>query len=174
MDFLNDIAAWAWARHHNLLSWYIRPLFLLPLCYFAYRRSWKGIALTVIGLATSMFWFPPPAQPDPRVIEMLEAERYYLLGEWTLCKIASALLIPAGLSALALAFWKRSIWYGVVLINVMLCLKIGCTFAFAEAEGALLHLIPAVLRLLVCNVVLFIVILWVQRRAPLIAARVGG
>jgi hypothetical protein len=82
---------------------------MLPYCYFAYRRSGKGIALTVIALATSMFWFPAPAQHDPRAIEMLEAEREYLLGAWTLWKVAIALLIPAGLGALALAFWKRSI-----------------------------------------------------------------
>ena len=35
----NEFVAWAWARHHNVLSWYVRPLFLLPFCYFAYRRS---------------------------------------------------------------------------------------------------------------------------------------
>lgn len=174
MDFINDIATWAWARHHNLLSWYIRPLFLLPFCYFAYRRSGKGIALTVIALATSMFWFPAPAQPDPRAIEMLEAEREYLLGDWTLWKILIALLIPAGLGTLALAFWKRSIWYGAALINAMVLFKIGWTFVFAEAEGALLHLLPAVLGLAICNVVLFAVFRWWQRRESPQAVRVGG
>src|SRR5215217_3294099 len=34
-----EFAAWAWDRHHNVLSWYIRPLFLLPFCYFAYKRN---------------------------------------------------------------------------------------------------------------------------------------
>ena len=51
----DEFAAWAWARHHNVLSWYIRPLFLLPFCYFAYKRSLWGITLTVVALATSMF-----------------------------------------------------------------------------------------------------------------------
>jgi hypothetical protein len=32
--------------------------FLLPFCYFAYRRSLWGIVLTLLTLATSMFWFP--------------------------------------------------------------------------------------------------------------------
>ena len=36
MDVLNDSLNWAWARHQNPLSWYIRPLFILPFCYFAY------------------------------------------------------------------------------------------------------------------------------------------
>jgi len=57
--YTNEFVAWAWARHHNVLSWYVRPLFLLPFCYFAYRRSLWGIVLTVVALATSMFWFPP-------------------------------------------------------------------------------------------------------------------
>jgi hypothetical protein len=174
MEFLNDVAAWAWARHHNLLSWYIRPLFLLPFCYFAYRRSGKGIALTVLALATSMFWFPAPAQPDPRAIEMLEAEREYLLGAWTIWKVAIALLVPVGLGALALAFWKRSVWYGIALINAMVLFKIGWTFVFAEAEGALLHLLPAALGLVVCNLVLVVVFRWVQRRTTFRPAQVEG
>ncbi len=27
MDELGQLVEWAWARHHNPLSWYIRPLF---------------------------------------------------------------------------------------------------------------------------------------------------
>ena len=33
---------WAFARHHNPLSWYIRPLFLIPFCLAAYHRSHAG------------------------------------------------------------------------------------------------------------------------------------
>ncbi len=55
MDGLQEFLQWAWARHHNPLSWYIRPLFLLPFCYFAYKRSMWGIALTLLALATSIF-----------------------------------------------------------------------------------------------------------------------
>ena len=57
MDFLNDFLSWSFERHHNILSWYIRPLFLLPFCYFAYKRSIQGIIITLIALFTSMFWF---------------------------------------------------------------------------------------------------------------------
>ncbi len=69
-----EIAAWAWARHHNELSWYIRMLFLLPFCYFAYKRSLWGITLTVVALATSMFWFPAPERADPGAAEFLAVE----------------------------------------------------------------------------------------------------
>ncbi len=57
----------AWERHHNVLSWYVRPLFILPLAHFSYRRSLSGIALTLVALWTSVFWFPAPARVDPRV-----------------------------------------------------------------------------------------------------------
>jgi hypothetical protein len=79
-----EFVAWAWGRHHNVLSWYIRPLFILPFCYFAYRRNLRGITLTVVALATSMFWFPAPERADPRAAEFLAAEREYLTADWTL------------------------------------------------------------------------------------------
>ena len=72
---MDEFVAWAWERHHNVLSWYIRPLFFLPFCYFAYRRSLFGITLTLVALATSIFWFPAPETASPAVIEMLAAER---------------------------------------------------------------------------------------------------
>ncbi len=71
----DEFVAWAWARHHNVLSWYVRPLFFLPFCYFAYRRSLWGIVLTLLALVTSMFWFPAPEHASPAVNEMLASER---------------------------------------------------------------------------------------------------
>ena len=79
-----EFVAWAWSRHHNVLSWYVRPLFILPFCFFAYRRSLFGIVLTIIALATSMFWFPVPEHASPAVNEMLKAEEAYLTADWTL------------------------------------------------------------------------------------------
>jgi hypothetical protein len=67
-------------------------------------------------------------------------------------------LAKKGLGALALAFWKRSVWYGVALINGMVLFKIGWTFVFAAAEGALLHLLPAALGLAICDIVLVAVL----------------
>jgi hypothetical protein len=65
-EWMTELASWAWARHHNVLSWYIRPLFFLPFCFFAYRRSWAGIVATLVALATSMAWFPAPTKPARR------------------------------------------------------------------------------------------------------------
>lgn len=39
MEWMNEFLGWVWARHHNELSWYVRPLFIVPFCWFAYRRS---------------------------------------------------------------------------------------------------------------------------------------
>ncbi|KAA6450302.1 hypothetical protein F8161_19160 [Bacillus cereus] len=79
MDFLNDFFTWAFERHQNILSWYIRPLFLLPFCYFSYKRNIKGIIITLVALATSMFWFPKPMTGNSKVEAFLEMD--YLFGE---------------------------------------------------------------------------------------------
>ena len=151
---IDEFAAWAWARHHNELSWYIRPLFLLPFCYFAYRRSLFGIVLTIIALATSMFWFPAPQHSSPAVNEMLEAEKEYLTANWTLWKVLIALLVPLTFAALGLAFWKRSLLYGLAVINAAIIFKIGWTFVFGAEAGAMSHLPAALLGLAICDAVI--------------------
>jgi hypothetical protein len=65
------------ARHHNELSWYVRPLFLLPFCFFAYRRSLLGILVTLLVFPTSLFWFPAPENPSLRVEGYLAWERQF-------------------------------------------------------------------------------------------------
>jgi len=157
---IHDFAAWAWARHHNELSWYIRPLFLLPFCYFAYRRSLWGIVLTVVALGTSMFWFPGPEHASPRAAEFLAVEREYLTGDWTLWKVLLALVVPISFAALAVAFWKRSLVWGLAVINTMVLVKIAWSFYFGDESGGLTLLPSAVAGLLVCDAV----ILYVLRR----------
>jgi hypothetical protein len=155
-----EFVAWAWARHHNVLSWYVRPLFLLPFCFFAYRRNLWGIVLTLLALATSMFWFPAPEHAGPAVNEMLKAEREYLTSNWTLWKVLIALLVPLAFAALGVAFWKRSFVWGLVVINVAILFKIGWTFVFSTEAGAMSHLPAALLGLVFCDAL----ILYVKRR----------
>ncbi len=149
-----EFIAWAWERHHNVLSWYIRPLFLLPFCFFAYRRSLSGMTLTLLALATSIFWFPAPAEVSPAVSEMLAAEREYLTADWTLWKVLIALLVPASFAALGLAFWRRSLVWGLAVINAAILSKIGWTFVFGTEAGALSHLPAAALGLAICDAVI--------------------
>ncbi len=156
MELLDAFLSWAWARHHNTLSWYIRPLFLLPFCYFAYRRSIKGIALTLLALASSMFWFPEPEQPDPEALELLAAEKEYLTGDWTLVKVVMSLLVPASLAALAFAFWKRSLFYGLAIVNAIMLIKTTWSFYYGGDSGWAL-LPPALVGLVICDAVILYV-----------------
>ena len=150
MDILNNFLSWAWERHHNVLSWYIRPLFLLPFCYFAYKRSVAGILLTLFALATSMFWFPAPERVDPRVEEFLAFEREWLTGDWTLAKLLTGALVPVSLGALALAFWKRSLGWGLVIVNAIAAGKVFWSVASGDGSGWVVAL-PALAGLVICN-----------------------
>jgi hypothetical protein len=164
--WLDALTGWAWDRHHNVLSWYIRPLFLLPFCYFAYRRSLLGIGVTLVALATSMAWFPAPDRPDPAVVDMLRTERDYLLGDWTATKVLIAFLVPLTFTALALALWRRSIGWALVVINGAILFKVAWTFWFASTSGALAHLAPALIGLAVVDAVVVAAHRWFTRRHP--------
>jgi hypothetical protein len=153
----DEFVAWAWARHHNILSWYVRPLFILPFCFFAYRRSLLGIVLTLLALATSMFWFPVPENSSSAVNEMLASEREYLTTDWTLWKILIALLVPLTFAGLGLAFWKRSLVWGLAVVNAAILFKIAWTFLFSTEAGALSHLPAAVLGLALCDALILYV-----------------
>ena len=154
MEFLNDFLAWAWARHHNILSWYIRPVFIIPFVYFAYKRSWQGMIITIITLATSMFWFPAPATVDPLVEQFLAAEREYLTGAWTIQKILLSLVVPAFFILLGLAFWKRSWWWGVAVINIAALGKVAWSVAEGGQSGWAV-LLPALVGMLVCDAAVY-------------------
>lgn len=155
MEFVSDFLAWAWARHHNVLSWYIRPLFVIPFVFFAYQRSWKGLVFTVIALFTSMFWFPAPAVADPAVEDFLQAEKDYILGTWDFVKVMWTMTIPAFFYFLALAFWKRSLWWGLAVINLAALGKIFWSLLSAGDAGYA-TLGPALIGMLVCNVVVYL------------------
>src|ERR687894_2367933 len=159
---LDEVGAWAWERHHNILSWYIRPLFFLPFCYFAYKRSLFGMVLTLVALATSMAWFPATETTSPAVVEMLAAEKAYFAAGWPLWKILLALIVPISFAALGLAFWKRSLVWGLAVINGAILIKTGWTFVVSSEAGAMSHLPAAVLGLAVLNAVILYV--WQRMR----------
>ncbi len=155
MDFLNDFITWAFERNQNILSWYIRPLFLLPFCYFAYKRSSKGIIITLVLLATSMFWFPKPAAVNPKVEAFLDMEKDYLFGEWNFIKAALSSLVPVAMFVLAYAFWKHSWKYGVIVINLIAILKVLWSLYAGESSGVSV-ILPAFIGLIICNLVILI------------------
>jgi hypothetical protein len=135
MDTLIDFLNWAWARHHNPLSWYIRPLFILPFCYFAHRKSVRGMVWTVVAVTSSMFWFPAPATPDSTAVEFLEMERRWIAGPLTLAQTILTVLIPVWFIALATAI-RRRLWGAAALVIVAgTALKVGWSFYMGGASA---------------------------------------
>jgi hypothetical protein len=135
MDALIDFLNWAWARHHNPLSWYIRPLFILPFCYFAYKRSVRGMAWTIVAVTSSMFWFPAPATPDATAARFLEVEREWIAGPLTLAQVVLTALIPVWFIALAAAV-RRRLWMAAALvISAGTALKVAWSFYVGGASA---------------------------------------
>ena len=135
MEALVDFLNWAWARHHNPLSWYIRPLFILPFCYFAYRRSVRGMLLTGVAVATSMFWFPAPTSPDPTATTFLAVERQWITDPLTMGKVVLTVLIPIWFIALAAAF-RRRMWLAAALVIASgTALKVAWSFHVGGASA---------------------------------------
>ncbi len=145
---------WVFERHHNQWSWYLRPLFLLPYCYFAYKKSFTGMMVSIFALFTSMFWFPKPEVVNENVINFLAFEKEYLYGEWNLSKQLLTLTIPISFVALGLAFWKRSLIMGIGVVVLMATGKMVWSIQLAGESGKSI-VIPAVIGLLICCGLIF-------------------
>ena len=163
MEFLNDFLSWVWDRHHNELSWYVRPLFLLPFCYFAYRRSVWGIVVTLLVFPTSLFWFPAPENPSPRVEGYLAWERQFLTEGSVTARVALALLVIGFFVTLATAFWKRSWLWGLAVLNAGTLLKVVWSVAFGGAAGWA-SLAPSLFTLAVTDAGILLAARWSKRR----------
>lgn len=146
----NDIFFnWAFERHHNVLSWYIRPLFIVPIVIFAYKKSLSGIFFSIFALFTSMFWFPVPDKVSPQVLSFLAFEMEYLKGIWTAPKVLMSLSAPIFFIMLILAAWKRN-WkwlFGVAIGTAVL--KILWSVVFSGESGMSI-IKPAITGLLIC------------------------
>jgi hypothetical protein len=147
---LGRFMRWAYGRHQNLLSWYIRPFFLLPLAYYAHRRHLAGIFVTLLALATSMFWFPRPKHVDRRVEEFLRFEQDYLSRPWTPIHALLTATVPISLWAFCFAFWRRSLRWGLVVMNGMAVAKVAWSLASGGESGRTI-VAPAVVGLVACN-----------------------
>lgn len=163
MEWAADFFSWAWARHHNVWSWYVRPMFILPYVYFAYKRSWLGIGMTIAALFTSMFWFPAPVSVDPAVERFLQAERDYVFGRWTFVKVLLTLTVPAFFCGLGLAFWRRSWWWGVAVINAAALGKMAWSVVEGGESGWAV-VVPAAIGMLVCNAGVYAGVKFIHRK----------
>jgi len=145
---------WVFDRHHNQWSWYIRPIFLIPFCFFTYKHSWTGISITIFCLFTSMFWFNRPEVVDDSVKTFLQFEKDWLYGAWNYKKIMLIITVPVSFFVLGLAFWKRSLFIGLGVIVLMATGKIAWSIQNAGESGKSI-IIPAMLGLLICSGLIF-------------------
>lgn len=141
--------AWAFERHHNILSWYIRPLFIFPIVIFAFKKSLAGIFASIFALFTSMFWFPAPEKASPWVLEFLAFEMDYLKGEWNLAKVLATIAVPVFFIMLLASAWQRKpVWLLGVIVGAAV-LKSAWSVAFG-GEAGFAVLAPAVVGLAIC------------------------
>lgn len=140
---------WAFERHHNILSWYIRPLFIIPVVIFAFKKSLTAISLSIFALFTSMFWFPVPAESSPQVLSFLAYEMEYLKGVWTAPKILMSLAVPIFFIMLIIAAWKRNWKWLLGIVIGAAVLKVLWSLIFSGDAG-LSILKPAIMGLIVC------------------------
>ena len=145
---------WVFDRHHNQWSWYIRPFFLIPFCYFAYKHSWTGMSMTIFCLFTSMFWFNRPEVVSNNVKTFLQFEKDWLYGEWNYQKIILIITVPISFMALGLAFWKRSLIMGLGVVVLMASGKIIWSIQNAGESGKAI-IIPAIFGLIICCGLIF-------------------
>jgi hypothetical protein len=132
MEF-QAILDWAFARHLNPLSWYIRPIFLIIICYFAYKRSWKGLVITFLLMSSSMVWFPAPETIDPKMQVVLEYEKMLLSNP--LSAVITLFIGVIFVVLACLAFWKHSLKMGLVVLNSMMVGKIIFGLIFTGENG---------------------------------------
>jgi len=145
---------WAYERHQNQISWFIRPIFLIPFCFFAYKHSWTGITVTLFCLFTSMFWFNKPETISEEVKAFLQFEKEWLGGEWDIQKWLLTLTIPVSFIALGLALWKRNLFMGLGVVVLMATGKIIWSIQNAGDAGKSI-LVPAIVGLLLCVVLIY-------------------
>jgi hypothetical protein len=119
--------------------------------------------VTVLALATSMSWFPAPQVPDPRVAQFLQAERDFILGPLTPQKAIAWLLVPLFFGLLALAFWKRSWWWGLAVINLGALGKVAWSVLEGGRAGWAV-LVPALLGMLVCDLAIWLGVRFLHNR----------
>lgn len=152
-----DLGSWIWERHQNLFSWYSRPLFIIPACYYAYRRKLSYIIGFILLMATSLFWFDAPSIIPDQVSGYLEWEKQlFFVNEnpWPLILLSGAVIVF--LVSLFYAFWKRNIWYGVIVANVGTILKIIVSVTLDPQSGTA-AILPSVTSMLVVNIIAYLV-----------------
>ena len=154
---------WIWNRYQNLFSWYSRPLFIIPACYYAYQRKLGYVIGMLALLATSMFWFAPPDEVSDAVTSYLEWERVAFLDPQNRVPLTILVIsVSVFLICLFYAFWQRSLWLGLLVINVGNVLKVLVSVMFRRDAEAV-SIVPTLSSMLIINLFAFAVWWWRKR-----------
>ena len=155
MEFLTEFSDWAWARHHNEWSWFIRPFIVLAFCTAAWFRRRNLVVAIGFFFPISAVVFPAPAVPKPYVIAFLNSERQLLEGlslfSWFIFVSAVVLF----LWLLAAAFWKRSFWLGILLANAATAIKLMFSL-FVWPDTGQAAIFPSLLTMVIVNALAFL------------------
>ncbi|UYO06200.1 MULTISPECIES: hypothetical protein [Paenibacillus] len=132
MEF-HQLLDWAFQRHLNPLSWYIRPIFLIVLAFFAYKRNWKGMMITFLLMMSSMVWFPAPKTINPQMEAVLDYEKMLLSDPGS--AVFTLAFMMAFVVSMGVAFWKHSFKIGLVILNVTLIGKVVLSLMLTGDNG---------------------------------------
>ena len=153
----NDFFEWTFARHRNILSWYIRPLFIIPIVLGAFKKSYTMIFASIFCLFTSMFWFPEPAKVDENVVEFLEFEKAYLTTGWAADKTFVVVAVILFFTFLIYTTWNRKWKWLLFVIVISALLKVIHSVIFSGNSG-LSIVKPAILGVVICASAILILI----------------
>ncbi|MEN8831157.1 hypothetical protein [Pacificibacter sp.] len=146
MEFMD----WAWQRHHNEWSWYIRPLILIAFCMAAWHRRLVLTVVVAIFFPLSAVVFPAPSIPKDFVVEFLAAERDMLETMTSFQILLFSVLVVVFLAALAAAFWRRSLIWGLVVANLGGVIKLVFGFVVWGETGST-AVLPTLVTALIFN-----------------------
>lgn len=151
------LGLWIWERHQNQFSWYSRPLFIIPACYYAFRQNLWLCAGFMLLMLCSLFWFEAPESVSGHVVNYLEWEKQLFFANESVLPLLFLLVgVIAFLFVLFYAFWQRNPWMGLLVINTGTLLKIAVSIVFGK-EAGLAAIVPSVSSLVVINLVAYVV-----------------
>ncbi|WP_157716256.1 hypothetical protein [Roseivirga echinicomitans] len=153
-----DIGNWIWDRHQNLFSWYSRPLFIIPACYFAYHHKLWHTGAWMALMFASLFWFSAPQQVSESVQAYLEWEnKLFFNGDSIVPLVVLIAGVLAFLFGLFYAFYRRNMWYGLLVFNIGTLLKIFVSLTWGKETGVT-AIVPSLSSMLFINIVAWL--LW--------------
>lgn len=168
MELITDFLDWAWPRHLNPISWYIRPLFFIPIAVFAWHRQGWWMSVSIAAMLSSFFWFPEPDEVDPaaQAILDMEAELFAQPGWQTALSLGT---VPIFIGGIIWAFWRHSIGIGLWVINAGVVYKAAWVWINTDFAG-FMHVVPIyAIALVVVNAFVLGLAKW--RKIPLYPRR---